>query len=143
MSDVELCLPETMQIAEGINCFHRVPFAQGEAGAGRVTWRQLSVLAALLGLKTDPFNIVFRSHGMLHSSDGNRDLIPLYLQDGDVFLLGRVGGAGNDLLHRFSAAIHRDAAVSDHGDDIATVPADEKFLFHKLPPFKQSVSEIS
>jgi hypothetical protein len=46
-------------------------------------------------------------------------------------------------MHLFAAAKNGDTFIPDQGDDIAAMVANIEFLLHKLPPSKQSVSEIS
>ena len=50
--------------------------------------------------------------------------------DRDMLLHGGVGGAGNDLAHRFAAADDGNARVLDLGNDVTAMLANVKLLHH-------------
>jgi hypothetical protein len=68
------------------------------------------------------------------------DGIPLQLIYRDMLFPGGFRCAGHQFLHFLTAAVNRDTFIPDHSDDISAMLANIEFLFHKLPPSKQSVS---
>ena len=52
-----------------------------------------------------------------------------------MLLRGGVGGAGNDLGHRFAAADNGNARVLDLGNDVTAMLANIKLLLHDDSPF--------
>lgn len=78
-----------------------------------------------------------RQHGVVHRAHPHLDQVARYLIDGDALLRGSLGGARDQIGHLLHAAHHRDASVFDHGNDVAAVLADVKFLFHfEVPPIR-------
>jgi hypothetical protein len=67
------------------------------------------------------------------------NVIP-HIINGDMLLSGCFCGAGGDPVHFFAAAIHGNALVPDHSDDIAAMFANIELLFHNIPPSMGSVS---
>ena len=55
--------------------------------------------------------------------------------DRDVLLHGGVGGAGDDLAHRLTAADDGNARVLDLGNDVTAMLANIKLLLHDDSPF--------
>ena len=58
---------------------------------------------------------------MRYLADGDGDLVAVNLVDRHMLLVGRIGGAGENLLHHFAAAVYGNAAVADHSDNIAAM----------------------
>ena len=76
---------------------------------------KLFSLVTGLGLKNDPFDVMFFGHGMLDRSDPDCYGAAVYLVNGDVLFLSGVGRAGNYLLHRLAAAYYGHAGLFDDG----------------------------
>ena len=129
-----LRFPEAVQVAVGVDGFDLVALADGEADLGRFAGLQGLALVALPGLQGDPLNVVLREHGMLDGADGNGDGVAFHLINRHMLLQRCVGRAGDDLGHFLTAAHDGDPTVFDHGDDVAAMLADVKFLFHVIPP---------
>jgi hypothetical protein len=130
-------------IAEGIDRADFVALAEGELGPGFIIRIQMGILDAMLRFQTDPFDIVFRGHGMLNRSHCDMDGIIIHIIHGGMLFSRCFGSAGCDLVHLFAATDDRNALIPNHGDDIAAVLANIKFLLHIIPPHKKSVSEIA
>ena len=119
-----------MEVAVGVDRFDLVALAESEADLGLLAGVQLLALVALLGVERDPLNIVLRQHGMLHGADLDMDDAVFHCPDRDMLLHGRVGGAGDDLAHRLTAADDGNARVLDLGNDVAAMLANVKLLLH-------------
>lgn len=119
-----------MEVAVGVDRFDLVALAESEADLGLLAGVQLLALVALLGVERDPLNIVLRQHGMLHGADLDMDDAVFHRPDGDMLLHGGIGGAGNDLAHRLTAADDGNARVLDLGNDVAAMLANVKLLLH-------------
>ena len=115
-----------MEVAVGVDCFDFIPLAESEAGLGLLAGVQLLALIALLGVEGHPLDVVLRQHGMLHGADLHMDDAVFHCPDRDVLLHGGVGGAGNDLAHRLTAADDGNARVLDLGNDVAAMLANVK-----------------
>ena len=112
-----------------------VALAESEADLGLLAGVQLLALVALLGVERDPLDVVLRQHGMLHGADLDMDDAVFHSPDRDVLLHGGVGGAGNDLAHRLTAADDGNARVLDLGNDVTAMLANVKLLLHDDSPF--------
>ena len=119
-----------MEVAVGVDRLDLVALAESEADLGLLAGVQLLALVALLGVERDPLNIVLRQHGMLHGADLDMDDAVFHRPDGDMLLHGGIGGAGNDLAHRLTAADDGNARVLDLGNDVAAMLANVKLLLH-------------
>ena len=119
-----------MEVAVGVDRFDLVALAESEADLGLLAGVQLLALVALLGVERDPLDIVLRQHGMLHGADLDMDDAVFHRPDGDMLLHGGIGGAGNDLAHRLTAADDGNARVLDLGNDVAAMLANVKLLLH-------------
>ena len=71
-------------------------------------------LAAAVGLKINPFDKMFFGHRVVDRADINGYLAIGNGSDGDMLFLTCFDGAGDDLLHFFAAAHHRDARFVYH-----------------------------
>ena len=122
--------PQTVEVAIGVDRFDFIALAESEADLRLFAGMQLLALIALLGVERDPLDIVLRQHGMLHGADLDVDDAVFHSPDRDVLLHGGVGGAGNDLAHRLTAADDGNARVLDLGNDVAAMLANVKLLLH-------------
>ena len=122
--------PQTVEVAVGIDRLDFIALAEGEADLRLFAGVQFLALVALLGVERDPLNIVLRQHGMLHGADLDMDDAVFHRPDGDMLLHGGIGGAGNDLAHRLTAADDGNARVLDLGNDVAAMLANVKLLLH-------------
>jgi hypothetical protein len=132
--------PKIVLITKSIHCPNFIPLANGEFRTWLVFWLQMGILNTMLGLQTDPFDIVLPVHGMLHSPNCDMNGVAVHLINGDMLFAGSFCSAGCDLVHFFSAALNWNTRIPNHGDNIATMLAYIKFLFHKHPPSKESMS---
>ena len=119
-----------MEVAVGVDRLDLVALAESEADLGLLAGVQLLTLVALLGVERDPLDVVLRQHGMLHGADLDMDDAVFHRPDGDMLLHGGIGGAGNDLAHRLTAADDGNARVLDLGNDVAAMLANVKLLLH-------------
>ena len=119
-----------MEVAVGIDRLDFIALAESEADLRLFAGVQFLALVALLGVERDPLNIVLRQHGMLHGADLDMDDAVFHRPDGDMLLHGGIGGAGNDLAHRLTAADDGNARVLDLGNDVAAMLANVKLLLH-------------
>ena len=119
-----------MEVAVGVDRLDLVALAESEADLRLFAGMQFLALAALLGVERDPLDIVLRQHGMLHGADLDMDDAVFHRPDGDMLLHGGIGGAGNDLAHRLTAADDGNARVLDLGNDVAAMLANVKLLLH-------------
>ena len=122
--------PQTMEVAVCVDRLNLITLAECKADLGLLAGVQLLALVALLGVERDPLNIVLRQHGMLHGADLDMDDAVFHRPDGDMLLHGGIGGAGNDLAHRLTAADDGNARVLDLGNDVAAMLANVKLLLH-------------
>ena len=119
-----------MEVAVGVDRFDFIALAESEADLRLLARVQFLALVALLGVEGHPLNVVLRQHGMLHGADLDMDDAVFHSPDRDVLFHGGVGGAGDDLGHRLTAADDGDAHVLDLGDDVAAMLANVKLLLH-------------
>ena len=127
--------PQTMEVAVGVDRFDFIALAESEANLRLLAGMQFLTLIALLGVERDPLDVVLRQHGMLHGADLDMDDIVFRRPDGDMLLHGGIGGAGNDLAHRLTAADDGNADVLDFGNDITAMLAKVKLLLYDDSPF--------
>ncbi len=119
-----------MEVAVGVDRFDFIALAESEADLRLLAGMQFLALIALLGLERYPLDVVLRQHGMLHGADLDMDDAVFHCPDRDVLLHGGVGGAGDDLAHRLTAADDGNADVLDFGNDITAMLANVKLLLH-------------
>ena len=119
-----------MEVAVGVDRFDFIALAESEADLRLFTGMQFLALVALFGVERDPLDVVLRQHGMLHGADLDMDDAVFHRPDGDMLLHGGIGGAGNDLAHRLTAADDGNARVLDLGNDVAAMLANVKLLLH-------------
>ena len=119
-----------MEVTVGVDRLYFVALAEREADLRLLAGMQLLALVALLGVEGHPLNVVLWQHGMLHGADLDMDDAVLHRPDGNVLFHGGVGGAGNDLAHRLTAADDGNAHVLDLGDDVAAMLANVKLLLY-------------
>ena len=119
-----------MEVAVGVDRFDFIALAESEADLRLLAGMQFLALIALLGLERYPLDVVLRQHGMLHGADLDMDDAVFHRPDRDVLLHGGVGGAGNDLAHRLTAADDGNARVLDLGNDVTAMLANIKLLLH-------------
>ena len=122
--------PQTVEVAIGVDRFDLIALAESEADLRLFAGMQFLALVALLGVERDPLDVVLRQHGMLHGADLDMDDAVFHRPDRDMLLHGGVGGAGNDLAHRLTAADDGNARVLDLGNDVAAMLANVKLLLH-------------
>ena len=127
--------PQTMEVAVGVDRFDFIALAESEADLRLFAGMQFLALIALLGLERYPLDVMFRQHGMLHGADLDMDDAVFHCPDGDMLFNRGVGGAGNDLAHRLTAADDGNARVLDLGNDVAAMLANVKLLLHDDSPF--------
>ena len=80
-----LLLPQPVEVAVSVSGFHFVPIHQGEYSLGRISRFQFLSLVPLFGVQGDPFDIVFRLHGMEHGAHGHRHDITSHFDDGHLY----------------------------------------------------------
>lgn len=119
--------PETVQVAVLVCGYNTVAFGQHKNGFRLLAGSQRLALVALYGFKRDPFDIMFRQHGVLCSAHAHRYPIAFRFNDRYMLFQRSVRGAGNDFLHRFAAAYDRYAVVAHISDNISTMLANIKF----------------
>ena len=119
-----------MEVAVGVDRFDCIALAESEADLRLFAGMQLLALVALLGVERDPLDVVLRQHGMLYGADLDMDDAVFHRPDRDVLLHGGVGGAGNDLAHRLTAADDGNTRVLDLGNDVTAMLANVKLLLH-------------
>ena len=119
-----------MEVAIGVDRFDLITLAERKADLRLFAGMQLLALIALLGLERYPLDVVLRQHGMLHGADLDMDDAVFHCPDRDMLLHGGVGGAGNDLAHRLTAADDGNARVLDLGNDVTAMLANVKLLLH-------------
>ena len=119
-----------MEVAVGVDRLDLVALAESEADLRLFAGMQFLTLIALLGVERYPLDVVLRQHGMLHGADLDMDDAVFHCPDRDVLLHGGVGGAGNDLAHRLTAADDGNARVLDLGNDVTAMLANVKLLLH-------------
>ena len=124
-----------MEVAVGVDRFDFIALAESEANLRLLAGMQFLALIALLGLERYPLDVVLRQHGMLHGADLDMDDIVFRRPDGDMLLHGGIGGAGNDLAHRLTAADDGNARILDLGNDVAAMLAKVKLLLYDDSPF--------
>ena len=122
--------PQTVEVAVGVDRFDFIALAERKTDFRLFAGMQFLALIALLGVERDPLDVVLRQHGMLHGADLDMDDAVFHRPDRDVLLHGRVGGAGDDLAHRLTAADDGNARVLDLGNDVAAMLANVKLLLH-------------
>ena len=122
--------PQAVEVAVGIDRLDFIALAESEADLRLFDGVQFLALVALLGVERDPLDVVLRQHGMLHGADLDMDDAVFHRPDRDVLLHGGVGGAGDDLAHRLTAADDGNARVLDLGNDVAAMLANVKLLLH-------------
>ena len=122
--------PQAVEVAVGIDRLDFIALAESEADLRLFDGVQFLALVALLGVERDPLDVVLRQHGMLHGADLDMDDAVFHCPDRDVLLHGGVGGAGDDLAHRLTAADDGNARVLDLGNDVAAMLANVKLLLH-------------
>jgi hypothetical protein len=132
--------PKVVLITKSVDCPDFISLAKGEFGSRLVIRIQMGILDPVLGFQADPFDIVFLCHWVLYRPHGNMNGIAVHLINRDMLLSGSLCRTRLDLVHFFTTAHNRNTCVPNHGDDIAAMLADIEFLFHKLPPSKESVS---
>ena len=119
-----------MEVAVGVDRFDFIALAESEADLRLFAGMQFLTLIALFGVEGHPLDVVLRQHGMLHGADLDMDDAVFHRPDGDMLLHGGIGGAGNDLAHRLTAADDGNARVLDLGNDVAAMLANVKLLLH-------------
>ena len=119
-----------MEVAIGVDRFDFIALAESEADLRLLAGMQFLALIALLGLERYPLDVVPRQHGMLHGADLGMDDTVFHRPDGDMLLHGSIGGAGNNLAHRLTAADDGNADVLDFGNDITAMLAKVKLLLY-------------
>jgi hypothetical protein len=134
--------PKIMLIAKGVDGAYFISVTQGKFRPWLILRGQMGILNAVFRLQANPFNIMLRGHGMGNGPYADVDNIVLYVINRNMLFSGCLCSAGNNLVHLFTAAVDRHTFVPDHGDDIATVFANIKFLLHIFPPSMESVSEM-
>ena len=96
-----------MEIAVSERGFHFVAVADGEADPGHLTGLQFLALVAEFRLERDPFNVVFRRHGMQRLSNADIDLAVVHIVGGQVFFRSGILRIGNQLLRFFPRSRRR------------------------------------
>ena len=119
-----------MEVAVGVNRLDLVALAERKADLRLFAGMQFLTLVTLLGVEGHPLDVVLRQHGMLHGADLDMDDAVFHRPDGDMLLHGGIGGAGNELAHRLTAADDGNARVLDLGNDVAAMLANVKLLLH-------------
>lgn len=122
--------PQAVEVAVGIDRLDFIALAESEADLRLFDGVQFLALVALLGVERDPLDVVLRQHGMLHGADLDMDDAAFHRPDRDMLLHGGIGGTGNDLAHRLTAADDGNARVLDLGNDVAAMLANVKLLLH-------------
>jgi hypothetical protein len=129
--------PKIMLIAKCVDCPDLITVTKSELCSRLVIRVQMGILNAVLGFQTDPFDIVFLSHGMLHRPNSDMNGITVQLVNGDMLLAGSFSCSGDDFVHFFATTHNRNACIPDHGNDIAAMLADIEFLLHIISSFER------
>ena len=87
--------------------------AEAEVSMGSITGLQSLAMAAIFGLDIDPFDVVFGSHGMVNSTDIDRDCAVVQSDNGKMLFAAGFDGVGNQCFHLFAAADNGNAGVVD------------------------------
>ena len=127
------CFPQAVQVAVLVGGNYLVAGNESEYCDGILAGLQRLTLAALLGLKNDPLDVMGIKHGVQYGANGNGDCLPVDGDDRDVLLAGGVGGVGDKLRHLFSAAARANSGIVDVGDDVFAMCALVK-LQKRYPP---------
>ena len=127
-------LPEAMKVAVRIYRLDLITITDHKACFRLVSGIEAFSLIALLGLDRNPLDIMLGCHRMLYGSYLDTYLVFLNCINRYVLLLGRIRCSRDDFLHLLSAAYYRYSLISDHGDYVTAMGANEKSLFHVNPP---------
>ena len=91
-----LCHPQAMEVAVLIG--RDDGLRDGEVGFRLLAGLQVLLLETGGGFQEDPLDVMGFQHGVFHGSDFDDHMISLVLDDGYVFLVGTVGGVGEDFF---------------------------------------------
>lgn len=101
-----------MKIAAGVNG-QRLITGQMEHGIRRFAGLKVPALAAVLGDKLGPLDVVLVLHRMLHAASVYGDDLVLYGHHRDVLFAAGLNGVGDQLGHLLAAAYGIYAGVID------------------------------
>ena len=135
------CFPQAVEVAVLVGGYDLIAGNESEYCLGLIAGLQRLTLAALLGLKNDPLDVMGIKHGMQNGAHGNGDGLSVDADHRDVLLARGVGGVGDQLLHDLSAAARANSGIVDVGDDVSAMCALVK-LHKGYPPLIMYFSGI-
>jgi len=125
-------LEQAVQIAVGIDSQYFFTFQEGKAYLRSISGFQSFALVAAGRLQRDPLNVMGFGHGMVYSAYGNIYDVVLDFIYGYMLFGSAVTGAGDDLLHGFSAADYRYTLVFYFSNDLSAVRTAIELHFHNF-----------
>lgn len=128
-----LFAPQLVLIAKCVHRAHFITVADGELGSGLIIRIQMGILDSMLCFQAYPLNIVLFCHRMRSGTNTHMDCIPLNPVDRNMLFTGCFYAARIQLLHLLAAAVYRNTLIPDHGNNIAAVLTNQKFLLHFYP----------
>ncbi len=123
-----------MQIAVGVDGFDFITLTDREADLRLHAGFQSLALIAEFCLDGNPLNIMIIKHRMLDRANRNKHFSVFYFVHGNMLFGSGIRCAGNDFLHRLTAANDGNSGFLDDCNDLTAMSAFVKLHFHIVIP---------